>query len=91
MRMSTLQTRNALDRILDPVRDILTPEVAERFASLRADDATQALIDDLADRHHEGKLSAAELDEYESLVNAVNLISVLQAKARSIVTPRQAP
>ena len=66
--MQTLKTRIVLDRLLDPVRDILTPEVAKRFASLRADDATQAHVDDLAERHHEGKLSLEELEEYESLV-----------------------
>lgn len=89
MPMQTLQTRNVLDRLLDPVRDILTPEVAERFAALRADDATQERLDDLAERHHEGKLSPEELAEYESLVGAINMIAVLQAKARSVATPRK--
>jgi len=74
-----------LDRLLNPVRDVLTPEVARAIAELRADAATQARLDDLAERHHEGQLSPDELAEYQALVNGINLISVLQAKARSVL------
>src|SRR3954470_11413972 len=83
------QNRNVLDRLLNPVRDVLTPEVARAIADLRADETTQARLDDLADRHHEGQLSAEELAEYQTLVSGINLISVLQAKARSVLKPRQ--
>lgn len=79
--------RRVLDRLLNPVRDVLTPEVARAIAGLRADSATQDRLDDLAERHHEGRLSADELAEYEALVNGINLISVLQAKARSVLVP----
>lgn len=75
----------ALDRLLDPVRDVLTPEVARAIADLRADAATRDRLDDLAERHHEGRLSPDELDEYRALVGGLNLISVLQAKARSVL------
>ena len=83
------QNRNVLDRLLNPVRDVLTPEVAQAIADLRADEATQARLDDLAERHHEGQLSAEELSEYQTLVSGINLISVLQAKARSVLKRRQ--
>jgi len=83
------QTRNVLDRLLNPVRDVLTPEVAQAIADLRADEPTQARLDDLAERHHEGQLSAEELSEYQALVSGINLISVLQAKARSVLKTRQ--
>lgn len=82
------QDRNVLDRLLNPVRDVLTPEVAQAIADLRADETTQARLDDLAERHHEGRLSAEELSEYQSLVSGINLISVLQAKARSVLERR---
>ena len=74
-----------LDRLLDPVRDVLTPEVARAIADLRADAVTRERLDDLAERHHEGRLSPDELAEYQALVSGVNLISVLQAKARSVL------
>ena len=79
------QNENVLDRLLNPLRDVLTPEVAQAIADLRADETTQARLDDLAERHHEGKLSAVELAEYQALVSGINLISVLQAKARSVL------
>jgi hypothetical protein len=85
---ATLQNRQVLDRFLNPVRDILTREVAQAIADLRADPVTQDRIEDLAHRHHEGQLTSDELSEYEALVNGANLIAVLQAKARSVLTQR---
>jgi hypothetical protein len=81
------QNRHVLDRLLNPVRDVLTPEVAQAISDLRADAATQERLDDLAERHHQGQLSTEELTEYQALVNGINLISVLQAKARSVLKP----
>jgi hypothetical protein len=81
--------RPVLDRLLDPVRDVLTPEVAQALADLRVDATTQAQLDDLAERHHEGQFSPEELATYRALVVGINLISVLQAKARSVLTSRR--
>jgi hypothetical protein len=83
--------RQVLDRFLNPVRDALTPEVAKAIADLRADPATQQLIEDLSDRHHEGKLNPDELADYEALVSATNVIAVLQAKARSVLDQTKSP
>ena len=52
---------------------------------------TQARLDELAERHNEGQLSPEDLTEYQALVNGINLTSVLQAKARSVLQPRQSP
>ncbi len=46
--MTTATTPTTLSRLLDPVRDCLTVEAARRIAALRADDVTQARIDELA-------------------------------------------
>jgi hypothetical protein len=73
----------ALDRLLDPIRRSLTPEVARQLVDLRADPEVQERIDALADKCTEGQLSAEELAEYEGYVRAVNLIAILQAKARA--------
>ena len=75
-----------LDRLLDPVRDCLTPEVAARIAALRADETAQARLDDLAERNAAGAITPDERAEYESLVQAGNLIAVLQAKARAALS-----
>ena len=86
---ATIENRHVLDRLLNPVRDVLTPEVAQAIADLRADATTQGRLDDLAERHHEGQLTPDELTEYQSLVSGINLISVLLAKARSVLKARQ--
>ena len=88
--IAAVQNRQVLDRFLNPIRDILTPEVAQAIADLRADQATQDRIEDLAHRHHEGQLDPEELAEYESLVNGSNMIALLQAKARSFLNNRTA-
>jgi hypothetical protein len=38
--VATSRTAGILDRFLDPVRDVLTPDVARAIVALRADAAT---------------------------------------------------
>jgi len=73
-----------LDRLLEPLAGCLSPEVAAKVADLRADEAMQDRIDYLAERCNEGLLSADERDEYAGYLNAIEVIAVLQAKARSL-------
>jgi hypothetical protein len=75
-----------LDRILTPVTDCLTPEAARRLVALRADPEAQQRIDELADKCTEGSLSPQERSEYEAYVAAVNVLAVLQAKARTLLS-----
>lgn len=82
------QATLSLERMLDPLRDALTPTVAAAIADLRADAETQAHLDDLADRNTAGQLTADERAEYEMLVAAGNVIAVLQAKARAVLRTR---
>jgi hypothetical protein len=72
-----------LDRLLEPVAASFSPEVAAKLADLRADEATQDRIDYLADRANEGLLSDDERAEYAGYLHAIDVIAVLQAKARS--------
>lgn len=74
-----------LDRLLDPLGRILTPEVALKLVRLRFDQKAQARINRLAKKCNEGKLSAAERSEYESYVYAIDFIAILQAKARALL------
>ena len=76
------QLTDVLDRMLDPLQQSMTPDMAERLLSLRMDDTTQRRLDDLAERHHEGMLTREEINEYEAIVQGISLISVMQAKAR---------
>jgi hypothetical protein len=80
-----------LDRLLDPVGRILTPEVAERLARLRLDRQARAHIDRLARKCNEGKLTETERSEYESYVHTIDVIAILQAKARALLKQSAAP
>ena len=80
-----MEMASYLDRMLEPVGDCLTPEVAHRLIQLRADPQLQARIDELADRCTEGALTEEDGFEYETYVRAGNLIAILQAKARKLL------
>lgn len=80
-----------LSRLLDPIRDCLTKEVAAKIAALRADAKTQARLDELAEKNSAGLITPKERAEYEQMVNAVTLIAALQAKARSVVQGSASP
>jgi len=74
-----------LDRLLDPLSDMLTPEVARKLVKYRFDDKAQAHIDKLARKCNEGQLTDKERREYETYVSAIDFIAILQAKARAIL------
>jgi len=84
------RVRGAFDRILKPLRTALTPELAKALLKLRLDKKTQGVLDDFAERHHEGQLTPKELSDYDALVSAINLVSALQAQARSYLRSRKA-
>jgi hypothetical protein len=75
-----------LRRLLDPVGRCLTSEVAQQLVALQVDPAVQARLEELADKCTEGQLSADERTEYETYVQALEFIAVLQTQARSLLT-----
>ena len=77
-------------RLLAPVGECLTPEVARHLVDLRADVEVQARLEELADKCTEGQLSAEERAEYETAVAAMERISVLRAQARRLLNLAQA-
>ncbi len=79
---------NVLDSFLDPVGSFLTPEVAKRLVGFRADAKSQARLDELAEKCREGRLSDKERAEYDTYLSAIDFVTVLQAKARSVLKGR---
>jgi hypothetical protein len=79
---------NPLDRILDPVAKCFTPEVARQVLELQPDPGTQARINELASKANEGLLSEDERTEYEGYVEAIDVVAILQAKARKLLAAR---
>lgn len=74
-----------LDDVLEPFAACLTPESARRIADLRVNAATQSRLDALADKANEGTLTTQEAAEYDEFLAALHVISILQARARSIL------
>ena len=63
-------------------------EFARELAALRATPDVQARLDELADKGNEGTLTDEERAEYLAHVDAIDLISILQAEARSVLARR---
>jgi len=74
-----------LDRLLEPLAGCLTEDVAAKIADLHADAAMQDRIDYLAERANEGLLTDQEREEYAGYLHAIDVIAVLQVKARSLL------
>ena len=77
-----MSTVSYLDRFLEPVTEAFTPEFARHLVELRADDELQAEVDVLRQKANEGTLTSEEEAAYKDFVDAVDVISVLQSKAR---------
>jgi hypothetical protein len=71
-----------MDRLLDPLTEAFTPKVAEALLALRADSDLEAHIGELRRKANDGTLTQAEDADYKDFVEAVDVISVMQAKAR---------
>src|SRR3712207_595030 len=79
------QATTGLAKILDPVAQCFTPEVAQRVVDLRADPTVQARIEELADKCNEGTITPEELAEYDAYIHAMDVVAVLQKKARALI------
>ncbi len=79
-----------LDRLLDPLTEAFTPKVASALLELRADSELEAHIDELRQKANDGTLTSAEDAEHKDFVEAVDLISIMQAKARRFLAKQSA-
>jgi hypothetical protein len=77
---------SVVDELLNPVGHCLTPEVAQRLAELRATPQVQEKLDEFAEKSSEGTLTAEERIQYEASLRAINFISILQLKARALIS-----
>lgn len=77
-----MSTINYLDRMLEPLTDSMSPEFANRLIGLRADEELLSHIEQLRAKANHGTMTAEEEAEYRDFVEAVDVISILQAKAR---------
>lgn len=80
-----MSTTNFLDRMLDPVSASMSRELAETLVALKADDDLQSRIDVLRSKANQGTLSSEEDAEYKDFIDALDVISILQSKARQVL------
>ncbi len=85
-----MSTTSYLDRFLDPVTDAFTPEMARTIVDLRADAEIEARIEILRQKANEGTLTPDEDAEYKEFVEAVDIISIIQSKARKFLAKHRA-
>lgn len=71
----------AWERLLRPLSQDLTIELARALVAVQADAETQDRYDELADKRSEGQLTPAERNELESMVRANTLLGVLKTEA----------
>ena len=71
--------------MLQPVTEAMPLKFARKLVSLRADDDMMTQVEILREKASRGSLSAEEEAEYQEFVEAVDVISILQAKARKIL------
>lgn len=82
--MSTAE--HFLDRYLDPVTTVLTPQVAQGIVDLAPQPEVVARVKELGEKSDDGTLTDEERDEYRALADAGTLMAILKAKARRCLT-----
>lgn len=85
-----MSTTTYLDRFLDPLADAFTPEFARKLADIRIDSELQAYVDQLATKANDGTITENESAEYKALIDAADLVSVLQIRARRFLAEQPA-
>ena len=81
-----MSTIDLLEQVLDPFVDCLTPEAARTVVALRAHPEVQTRLDQLADRANEGTLTSDERAEYEKFRATFHMVTLLQSKARQLLS-----
>jgi hypothetical protein len=74
-----------LDRYLDPVTDVLTPQVAQAILDLEPEAEVLCRVEELGEKSDAGALTEEECQEYRALADAGTLVALLKAKARRVL------
>jgi hypothetical protein len=80
-----------LERMLRPFSEMLDEKSAQRFVDFKADKVVQARVRKLAEKCNEGLLTPDEKSEYETIVAADSILSILKAKARYLLSKKRKP
>jgi len=80
--MSTTLDSGSLRRFLEQFTETFTPELAEHFANLPPHPELQARLDELGEKANEGTLTEEERSEYQTYVEAMDVIALLRVEAQ---------
>ncbi len=75
----------AFERLIRPLSQSLTMELAHGLIGMQADAETQARYEELAEKRTEGQLSPGELAELEGMVRANTLLGLLKIEAHALI------
>jgi hypothetical protein len=85
--MADVTIPTTLDSLLEPLSRCLDAASAKRVIGLRVAPSVDARMAVLAEKANDGTLGEDERAEYEALINAADLISILKLKARRRLEP----
>ena len=75
-----------LDEMLEPLVEAFTPETARALLQIQPKPKVQARVDQLASKCNEGNLTPEERAEYEDYVRVGNMLALIKAKARQMLS-----
>jgi hypothetical protein len=81
----SIAENSALDRMLEPFSHCLNREAAERIVRFQIEPGVQSRVEELAQRANEGLLTPAERSEYQSYVDAADMITLFKLKAKRLL------
>jgi hypothetical protein len=81
----SIAENSAMDRVLRPLSECLTREAAARVLEFQIDDSVQARVRELAELANEGALTAEERSEYQSYIDAADMVTLFKLKARRLL------
>jgi hypothetical protein len=75
-----------LSTYIEPLAEDLTPQQAQKILAIKPTDELLARVVKLADKANEGTLTEYERAEYEYYVDVDDVIGILKAKARRLLS-----
>ena len=80
-----MTTTELVDRSLDPLTRVLTPEVAQRMVESQPAPEVVARMEVLGRKANEGMITAEEEQEYKTLIDFGDMIALLKLKAKRLL------
>ena len=87
-KMLEMATVSYLNRFLEPVAAAFTTDFARTIVELQIDPELQARVEVLRSKAKQGILTPEEDAEYKDFVESVDVISIIQAKARNFLAEK---